>query len=66
MRTETNLKWNGTTHRPKRRDLIFALPSFFCFKPYPQLAHLVLPDTQADPSAKPKEPIFLQTHLKGN
>jgi len=25
-----------------------------------QMAHLVLPDTQADPSANPKEPLFNQ------
>jgi hypothetical protein len=26
--------------------------------PAAQMAHLALPDTQADPSAKPKEPLF--------
>jgi hypothetical protein len=28
------------------------------------MAHLVLPDTQADPSAKPKEPFFATTLIR--
>lgn len=47
-----------------------SLPTLLCFNFFPtaqnilkfyaspQMAHLVLPDTQADPLAKPKEPFF--------
>jgi hypothetical protein len=39
-------------------DLIFALRTFFCFSATAQVAHLVLPDTQRQRFAKPKEPLF--------
>ncbi|MCK9481919.1 MAG: hypothetical protein M0R38_09205 [Bacteroidia bacterium] len=50
------------THDPTRRDLIFAPPAFFCFSADPQLAHLVLPDTQANASQNQKSQ-FLPTHF---
>ncbi len=46
------------THDPTRRDLIFAPRTFFCFSATAQVAHLVLPDTQRQRFAKPKEPLF--------
>ena len=40
------------------KDLIFAQHTFFCFSATAQVAHLVLPDTQRQRFAKPKEPLF--------
>lgn len=47
-----------TQHEQTRKDLIFARPAFFCFSAYAQLAHLVLPDTQANPSQTQKSQFF--------
>jgi len=52
---------NWATHDPIRRDLIFAPPAFFCFSANAQVAHLVLPDTQSQRFAKPKEPLVADT-----
>lgn len=41
-----------------RKDLIFALPAFFCFSAYAQLAHLALFDTQAYASQSQKSQFF--------
>jgi len=43
------------------KDLIFAQHTFFCFSATAQVAHLVLPDTQANPSQNQKSH-FLPTH----
>ena len=53
---------NGRHHQEptmtKHKDLIFAQHTFFCFSATAQVAHLVLPDTQRQRFAKPKEPLF--------
>ena len=46
------------THDPTRRDLIFAPRTFFCFSATAQVAHLVLPDTQANASQNQKSHFF--------
>lgn len=51
-------KANWATHDPTRRDLIFAQRSFFCFSTTAQVAHLVLPDTQANTSKNQKSHFF--------
>ena len=46
------------------KDLIFAQRTFFCFSATVQVAHLVLPDTQRQRFAKPKEPLFANASTK--
>ena len=53
---------NWATHDPRRRDLIFALRTFFCFSATAQVAHLVLPDTQANPPQN-QQSHFSPTHF---
>lgn len=40
MTTETENIMTWTSHDPTQRDLIFALPAFFCFSATAQMAHL--------------------------
>jgi hypothetical protein len=46
---DSDQQTNLATHKPTQEKIKH---------PTAQVAHLALPDTQADPSAKPKEPLF--------
>jgi hypothetical protein len=48
------------TGHPKKTTTLKNNEHIRTLKAISQTAHLVLPDTQADPSAKPKEPLFSQ------
>jgi hypothetical protein len=55
---------NWATHNPTSRDLIFAPSAFFCFSATAQVAHLVLPDTQANASQNQKSHFFANAQQK--
>ena len=46
------------------KDLIFAHRTFFCFSATAQVAHLVLPDTQANASQNQKSHFFANASTK--
>ena len=57
----TTKKTYRQTHKPTRKDLIFALRIFFVFLPTRNWHIGFAPTLKADPPAKPKSQFFLPT-----
>jgi len=61
---QTDRNDNMASHKPTLKDLIFDPSAFYGFSANAQLAHLVLLDTQTDPSKSKKSQFIAYSLLR--
>lgn len=64
MTLPTDIEREKATHKPTLKDLIFDPSAFYGFSANAQLAHLVLPDPQTDPSKSKKSQFIAYSLLR--